>query len=136
MAGIVIGIPDRDDGSGGRSVRPNKMSEEKPGREVKDVVYSSDLGDSDGKEIERGAIEEDNDGAMEGGEVPVADEDLGDGEDQSAPRIVRRPYTPSRREVEDHMVSHMPVRAWCPHCAAGKAISGNMCRTVMVLNLG
>ena len=28
---------------------------------------------------------------------------------------------PSKREIEEHMVTHIPFRSWCPHCVRGKA---------------
>ena len=27
---------------------------------------------------------------------------------------------PSRREIEEHMATHIPFRSWCPHCVRGK----------------
>ena len=37
--------------------------------------------------------------------------------------IMRRPYTPTQREIDEHMPLHLPYRAWCPHCVAGRGIS-------------
>ena len=31
------------------------------------------------------------------------------------------PSPPSRQEMLEHNISHMPFRSWCPHCVAGKA---------------
>ena len=31
---------------------------------------------------------------------------------------------PTRAEVEDHMVSHLPFRSCCTHCVKGKAVTG------------
>ena len=28
---------------------------------------------------------------------------------------------PSKREMEEHMLTHIPFRTWCPHCVRGKA---------------
>ena len=28
---------------------------------------------------------------------------------------------PSKREVEEHMLTHIPFRDWCPHCVRGKS---------------
>ena len=28
---------------------------------------------------------------------------------------------PSQKEVDRHMITHMPFRSWCPHCVRGKA---------------
>ena len=30
---------------------------------------------------------------------------------------------PSQREVDEHMVTHVPFRDWCPHCVRGKSKS-------------
>ena len=39
------------------------------------------------------------------------------------PQIARRPYTPTRAEVEAHLPLHLEYRSWCKHCRAGKDIS-------------
>ena len=31
------------------------------------------------------------------------------------------PARPSQKEVDNHMLTHLPYRAWCPHCVRGKA---------------
>ena len=36
-------------------------------------------------------------------------------------RVVRKGYDPTRREVEEHMVNHLPYRSWCAHCVKGSA---------------
>ena len=28
---------------------------------------------------------------------------------------------PTKKEVEEHMLTHIPYRSWCPHCVRGKA---------------
>ena len=43
-----------------------------------------------------------------------------DGESLRA-RVIQAPSRPSAAEVEEHMATHMPFRAWCPHCVKGKA---------------
>eukprot|EP00972_Heterocapsa_arctica_P034128 5023965-Heterocapsa_arctica.AAC.1 len=35
------------------------------------------------------------------------------------PRVMANPRTPSRMEVDEHMVTRIPYRAWCPHCVRG-----------------
>ena len=30
------------------------------------------------------------------------------------------PTKPSQKEVDAHMLTHLPYRAWCPHCVRGK----------------
>ena len=36
-------------------------------------------------------------------------------------KMVKSGYNPTRREIEEHMVNHLPCRAWCRHCVKGKA---------------
>ena len=43
---------------------------------------------------------------------------------EDKPKIMKRPYTPTRQEVEEHMATHMPFRSLCPHCVAGRAVAG------------
>ena len=31
------------------------------------------------------------------------------------------PSLPKAEEVEEHNVTHLPFRSWCPHCVKGKA---------------
>lgn len=44
------------------------------------------------------------------------------GEDEEArtPKILADAGTPSKREVEEHVVAHWPYRSWCPHCVRGR----------------
>ena len=39
------------------------------------------------------------------------------------PRVPRRPLAPTKQEIEEHEVTHLPPRDWCPHCVAGHGIS-------------
>ena len=32
-----------------------------------------------------------------------------------------KPCRPSQQEVDEHMVTHLPFRSWCPHCVSGKS---------------
>ena len=45
------------------------------------------------------------------------------GEDAEGRRPMRRraPEEPTRQEVEEHELTHVPFRSWCPACVAGKA---------------
>ena len=36
------------------------------------------------------------------------------------PRMLRDPGAPTEAEVEQHNVTHLPFRAWCPACVEGK----------------
>lgn len=54
----------------------------------------------------------------------VIDADLVSGEEEFGhhkAKGLRIPTTPSETERRDHKLTHVPFRAWCPHCVAGKA---------------
>ena len=36
-------------------------------------------------------------------------------------KVIKDPGLPSRKEMEEHAITHCPFRAWCAHCVAGKA---------------
>ena len=46
-----------------------------------------------------------------------------DAVERPALRAKRAPHEPTDQEREDHMVSHVPYRAWCRHCVAGRGRS-------------
>eukprot|EP00972_Heterocapsa_arctica_P103002 15179555-Heterocapsa_arctica.AAC.1 len=41
-------------------------------------------------------------------------------EEGRRPRVMANPLTPSRQEIDEHMATHIPYRAWCPHCVMGR----------------
>ena len=51
-----------------------------------------------------------------------------DGEERSREEEVRkpkpaaRPYTPTKEEIREHEVTHLPFRPWCRHCVFGKGV--------------
>ena len=48
------------------------------------------------------------------------------GEELKRPLVeMRRPYTPTQKEIDEHTPLHIPYRSWCPHCVAGKGGSGH-----------
>ena len=50
------------------------------------------------------------------------EENPGDGEEEAVrPKTRAPPKQPSAEEVENHMVTHLPFRDWCPHCVRGKS---------------
>ena len=57
------------------------------------------------------------------GKTEVSQSTNVEGEESRKPNIARRPLTPSKQEVEDHLPLHLEYRSWCPHCVAGKGIS-------------
>ena len=42
-------------------------------------------------------------------------------EEAKPPEVLRNPGAPTPREIEEHNVTHLPFRSWCPHFVAGKA---------------
>ena len=46
------------------------------------------------------------------------------GEEEGAKvRGARAPRSPTKEEKEDHNKTHLPFRAWCPHCVRGKSVA-------------
>ena len=44
-----------------------------------------------------------------------------DAEEAVRVKVIPSPSAPSRQELLEHNITHMPFRSWCPHCVAGKA---------------
>ena len=42
-------------------------------------------------------------------------------EEAARAKIVKPGYHPTSKEIAEHMVNHLPYRAWCKHCIKGKA---------------
>ena len=65
--------------------------------------------------------------AKGGSEVDDADGKMKDREDVEGearrPKPAARPYTPTKEEVREHEVTHLPFRPWCRHCVFGKGCS-------------
>ena len=47
----------------------------------------------------------------------------GEQEEAQIAKAARTPATPSKEEVSEHMITHLPYRSWCAHCVKGKAKS-------------
>ena len=43
-----------------------------------------------------------------------------EGEEGARPKYRRVDNKPSQQEVDEHMMTHIPFRSWCPHCIRGK----------------
>ena len=50
-----------------------------------------------------------------------ADKEEEEGEEAQRAKGTRAPTKPSKEEVDDHMLTHLPFRSWCPHCVRGKS---------------
>ena len=42
-------------------------------------------------------------------------------EEGRQPEVLRDPGAPTSKDIEEHNVTHIPFRSWCPHCVTGKA---------------
>ena len=47
-------------------------------------------------------------------QIECKDEDVS--EEAKKPEVLRDPGAPTPKEVEEHNVTHLPFRSWCPHC--------------------
>ena len=36
-------------------------------------------------------------------------------------KTIKCPAAPTKEEIEEHMLTHVPFRSWCPHCTAGQS---------------
>ena len=46
-------------------------------------------------------------------------------EEAKIPRIIKYPKRPTSKEVEQHNITHLPFRDWCPYCIQGGAPNRN-----------
>ena len=54
-------------------------------------------------------------------EIMTNEDDDNDDKSHMPPRMLTYPSMPSRQEVQEHNITHLPFRSWCPFCVAGKA---------------
>ena len=48
-------------------------------------------------------------------------EAFGNGSEEGLkPKMVNVGYSPTQKEIDEHMPLHLPYRAWCAHCVKGK----------------
>ena len=52
--------------------------------------------------------------------------ELGTDEEAKIAKGLTRVCMPSKKEWDDHWKLHIPFRAWCPMCVAGKAVNHNL----------
>ena len=58
---------------------------------------------------------------VENGETGIAEDiDAEVDEETREPKKVHNPVLPSRAEMEQHMLTHVPFRSWCEHCVKGR----------------
>ena len=56
-----------------------------------------------------------------GAEISVDIEAEGEEEEARKARPLRDPGAPTQDDIDSHNVTHLPYRAWCPACVAGKS---------------
>ena len=64
-------------------------------------------------------------GDAEPEELPKVDADEMEEEENRAriPRVARRPVTPTKADLDEHLPLHLDYREWCEHCVAGKGMA-------------
>ena len=50
---------------------------------------------------------------------PVEDQDMDCGAESRRVNKVREPGAQHKKDWAEHLVLHLPFRAWCPHCVKG-----------------
>ena len=58
---------------------------------------------------------------QEGEPEEATREQAGEPEEARKAKGTRAPTKPSQEEVNEHMLTHLPFRSWCPHCVRGKS---------------
>ena len=70
---------------------------------------------------EERAEDEEKEEEKDEAEKEVMREQEEESEEAKGAKGARVPTKPSQEEVEEHMLTHLPYRSWCPHCVRGKA---------------
>ena len=91
--------------AGTRTVRPSPDEVCTHG----ESAAEEDSGDAGNRESAREEEEEEDAGQVECREAGAR-----------RPRPAQDPGQPTRREREEHSMTHLPYRAWCQHCVRGK----------------
>ena len=86
------------------------MAPVRPEEELEGIgaMYRVEEGSNQGEETSEEACDQD-------------EESLQAGEEGEEVKVKRAPNQPSEKELQDHMVTHVPFRPWCPFCVAGKS---------------
>ena len=94
-----------------------KHSSVRPIHDLEDGVFRAILEPFDPAEDEN---EQGVTNREKGAENPESDTENPE-EEAIRPKTRASPKQPSAEEVENHMVTHLPFRDWCPHCVRGKS---------------
>ena len=41
------------------------------------------------------------------------------------PTVIKDEHGPTEQEIDEHMITHIPFRSWCPFCVMGKACNSD-----------
>ena len=90
-----------------------------------DLIRSIQTNEDGVDAVQNGGPSSSNTGGVssEVDELAVSQSANAEGKESRKPNIARRPYTPSKAEVDEHLPLHLEYRSWCPHCVAGNRIS-------------
>ena len=105
-----------------RSVRPEEGSSafEMAGAEGDEVAETASVAITD-QELERSIDDEIVLAVDEEGKNNLECMNINDSEESIKPKMISAPSPPSRQEVLEHNITHLPFRCWCRHCVMGKA---------------
>ena len=56
------------------------------------------------------------------GEPEEVSEDDHNADEAMKAKPLRSPMNPTKAEIEEHEITHLPYRSWCSHCVRGKAV--------------
>ena len=65
--------------------------------------------------------EEEDENILRDYALGIRDSDEADPSQDPGVKVKRGAEQPTAQEIAEHMVCHVPFRAWCPHCVSGKA---------------
>jgi hypothetical protein len=134
----VVGDPSRRRSAAGAQVLGNQPSavEPRPQRKGRFGDLNDEAEESQEALQERAAVEE----VMRGNpQLPAVQEDeVAACEPCEDPivRAVRDPGQPTRREIDQHELTHLPFRPWCADCVAGRAADDPHRRVAAEVNDG
>ncbi len=60
-------------------------------------------------------------GERDGGEVEITSDAEDEERGTDKVKIATNPSSPTQQEIDQHRITHIPYRNWCPHCIRGKA---------------
>ena len=91
------------------------MTNVDPGHTSLNPIRPDDLEQVDIVQVDKEVVGQEG----QGGDVEDRAEDK---QDVRKPKPPTRPY-PTKAEIYEHEVTHLPYRSWCKHCVHGKGAS-------------